>query len=254
MIRSTFQILDRVGELREHSIWKQGIRDWDDFIERDRIKGISAGKKPYLDRQLRKAKRALYNMDSSYFYDKLGMKDTWRLYDFFREEAVFLDIEAEGVNPHSDITVIGLFDGISTKTMVKGVNMEYSSLRKELSRYKVIVTFNGSSFDLPFIRKRYDILPDIPHIDLRHLCSRLGLSGGLKNIEKGFGISRNKIIEHMYGGDALMLWKMFKATGDRHYLNLLVEYNEEDVLSLKKIMNYCYDKLSGEMKNEIAAE
>ena len=105
------------------------------------------------------------------------------------------------------------------------------------------MTFNGSSFDIPFIRKRYDILPDIPHIDLRHLCARLGMTGGLKEIEKDFGFFRNKIIEKFHGGDALTLWRMYKATGEKYYLDLLVEYNEDDCFNLKKIMNYCYQKM-----------
>ena len=47
----------------------------------------------------------------------------------------------------------------------------------------------------------------------------------------------------MYGGDPLKLWRMFKGSGDEYYLNLLVEYNEEDIINLKKITEHTIEKL-----------
>jgi len=132
--------------------------------------------------------------------------------------------------------MIGLFDGINTKTMIRGINLDINYLKKELLNYKLIVTFNGSSFDIPFLKKRYPgLIPEIPHFDLKTLCLRRGFKGGLKQIEKEFGIKRSKIIEDFYSGDPLTLWKMYRATGDKYYLNLLVEYNEEDIINLKII-------------------
>ena len=36
---------------------------------------------------------------------------------------------------------------------------------------------------------------------------------------------------------------MYKATGDEHYLNLLVEYNEFDIINLKTVAEHCVKKL-----------
>jgi len=191
-----------------------------------------------------KAREALYNFNSQYFLDILPQSENWRLYEFFKDEAVFLDIETTGLNFDDDITVFGLYDGIETKTMIKGINMDYKILKKELEKYKLIVTFNGSSFDIPFINKRYpEIMPKVPNFDIKSITDRLNLKGGLKQIEKKLGIKRNKIIEKFYGGDALTLWKMYRSTGDEYYLNLLVEYNEEDIVNLKTIADYCVERL-----------
>ncbi len=245
MIRKSFIFLEKVNKKTEENLWEQGITDWDVFLKNKKINGINRARKLYYDRQILKARNALYNFDSSYFINLLPQREYWRLYDFFKDDAVFLDIETTGLTNRDDITVFGLFDGIDTKIMIKNINLDYKELKNELEKYKLIVTFNGSSFDIPFIKKRCpDLLPDIPNFDLRSAAARLDLTGGLKQIEKKLGIKRNKIIEGFYGGDAVTLWRMYKATGDDHYLNLLVEYNEEDIINLKKIAEYCVGKLS----------
>ncbi|MEA3515514.1 MAG: ribonuclease H-like domain-containing protein [Nanoarchaeota archaeon] len=252
MIRNSFIMLRRIKEGMEKKLWNQGITSWNKFIFAKKIKGISQARKLYYQRFLSKAGNALYNFDSSYFKSILPSTETWRLYDFFKEDAVFIDIEISGMAKYDNITVIGLFDGMETKIMIKGVNLDTDVIKEELSRYKIMLSFNGSSLDLPYIKKRFPgLLPDIPHIDLRHCCARVGLKGGLKDIEKQLGIKRaNKIVERMYGGDPLKLWKMHKATGDDYYLNLLVSYNEEDIINLKPIADYCYKNLKEECKNE----
>jgi len=244
VITKSFIFLEKVGKRLEKGIWNQGITDWNSFLKSEKIRGISELRKSYYNRQLMQAQRELYTFNSNFFLSVLPKSETWRLYDFFREECIFLDIETSGIGMYDDITVIGLFDGLETKTMIKGINLDYNLLRDELKKYKLIVTFNGAAFDIPFIKKRYpDLLPDIPNFDLRVACQRVGLTGGLKEIEKKLGVQRNPIIDKMYGGDAILLWKMFRASGDDYYLNLLVEYNEEDVFNLRKIADFVCEKL-----------
>ena len=244
MIRQSFIFLEKINKKTEENLWKQGISNWDLFLKTKKIEGLSRARKLYYDRQILKARKALYNFDSSYFIELLPQSEYWRLYNFFKEDAVFLDIETSGLSNYDCITVFGLFNGIDTKTMIKNINLNLKELKKELQKYKLIVTFNGSSFDIPFIKKRYpDLLPYIPNFDVKSATDKLNLKGGLKEIEKKLGIKRNKIIEKFYGGDALTLWKMYKATGDDYYLKLLVEYNEEDVINLKTVADYCVEKL-----------
>jgi len=245
MIQNSFIFLERVRNGLENNIWQQGINDWDSFLSKDKVKGISKSRKLYYNRKIIEARKALYNFDSSYFLKVMPKSEYWRLYDFFRDEAVYLDIETTGLDfKNNDITMIGLFNGIETKTMIKGINFDLKELKNELKKYKLMVTFNGSSFDIPFINKLYPgLLPNIPNFDLRTITDRLGLRGGLKQIEKQLGIKRNKIIEKFYGGDVLTLWKMYRSTGDDYYLKLLVEYNEEDIINLKTIAEHCVENI-----------
>ncbi|MBS3110263.1 ribonuclease H-like domain-containing protein [Candidatus Woesearchaeota archaeon] len=245
MIRRSFIFLDRISAKTEKNLWNQGIKGWQDFLGAGYIQGLSMPRKKHYDRFLLEAQKRLYNFDSAFFKGKLPSSETWRLYDFFKDQAAFLDIETSGLEENSYITMIGIFDGIECKPFIRGINLDAVSLAKELSKYKLLVTFNGSTFDLPIISKKLPgALPDVPHIDLRHACAKVGLKGGLKSIERELGIRRsNPIIERMYGGDAITMWRMFRGSGDEHYLRLLVEYNEEDCINMKSIANKVYERL-----------
>lgn len=251
MIQNSFIFLERITAARERRIWRQGILSWEDFLRAGKIKGIAGAAKKYYDRRIMEARRKLYEGNSGYFAGLMPQTEHWRLYDFFKDEAVYLDIETDGMSDNCDVTLIGLFDGYDTKTMIRGVNLDWKLLRRELEKYRMIVTFNGSVFDVPFIRKRYgEVMSKVPHFDLRFCCRRIGLNGGLKKIEKELGIRRsNAIIEGLYGGDAVQLYRMWRGSGDDYYLRLLVEYNEEDVINLKRVAEHCYKKM-GQVKLE----
>jgi len=243
MLRETFQFLEGIKKGTEASIKKQGISSWNDFLEAENIKGISKKRKAYYDRQLKQAKKELFRYNSAYFYKLLPVSEHWRLYECFKDEVLFLDIETSGVERDSYITVVGMYDGINTKLLVKGANMDLKLAQQEINSYKLLVTFNGSSFDLPVLR-RHGVKIAVPHLDLRHACKQAGLNNGLKSIEKQLGIRRDKLIANMYGGDAVLLWRKYIATGDEDFIKLLVEYNEEDIINLKTIAEHITRKLN----------
>jgi len=207
MIMNSFLFLQGIGRRGESKLWNKGIRNWDDFLRAKSIAGISSARKAYYDRKIIEARKNLFSLNSSYFYDKLPASEQWRLYEFFKEDAVFLDIETTGLSDNAQVTVVGLFDGIDTKTMIRNINFDEGILKNEILKYKLVVTFNGASFDIPFLSKRYqNLVPRIPHFDLRFACSRIGLKGGLKTIERKLGIERqNNIVRELRGGDAIEL-------------------------------------------------
>jgi len=195
-----------------------------------KVKGLTPARKDLLDWRVGDAKSALSAKDESFFAKNLPFSEQWRLFDEFKDEAVYLDIETNGY--YSGITVIGLSDGVETKTLVRGFNLDRSLLEKELKKYKMVVTFNGASFDLPVIKRYFGLNINLPHVDLRFVCQKVGLSGGLKLIEKDLGIRRRPEVENFCGEDAVSLWENWRATGDREFLDKLVWYNEEDILNL----------------------
>lgn len=235
MIKNSFIILPGIGKRTEENLWNWGIKEWRDFLNEDKIKGISSKRKVLYDQILKQAQKAILSEDSSFFIDKLPTSENHRLYHHFKDEAVFLDIEVEHIT--SDITIIGLFDGFDTKVMVKDYNLDLGVLKRELQNYKLLVTYNGSTFDIPFLSKKFpDLIPNIPHLDLKTVCQRKGYKGGLKEIEEKMDIKRdNEIIQTLKSGEPYQLYRMWKGSGDDYYLNLLVKYNEEDVINLKTI-------------------
>lgn len=252
MIKNTFLLLDGVSVKKEKSLWKQGVKDWNEFVFRDDIKGINNDKKRFFNRQLTKASNALSEGNSEFFAKLLPKTEHWRLYEHFKNETVFLDIEASDCS-EGFVTVIGLFDGYNTKTMIQGVNLDFEALKEELKKYKMIVSFNGSVFDVPFLKKRYpNLIPEIPHFDLRFCCQKLGIKGGLKEVEKSFGMQRRELVGKLRGGDCITLWRMWRASNDDYYLKLLIEYNEEDCVNLKFIADKAYEMMKKQLtKNHL---
>ncbi|MFC1723057.1 ribonuclease H-like domain-containing protein [Nanoarchaeota archaeon] len=241
MIRNSFCFLERIGLRSEQNLWSQGIYDWSSFIHSQKIKGLSPIRKNFFERQLKKAQKHLFDYDSSFFTD-FPTSEVWRLYDYFRDDCLFVDIETTGY--YGDISVLGFYDGNQTMTLVKGSSLCKRNIKDIISRYKLLISFNGLSFDIPVIRRAFSLSPNIPHLDLRFALSRLGYDGGLKAIEKILGIQRNSEIT---GADAVSLWHEAK-NGDEDALNLLVQYNEEDIVNLQPLADFAYKNLSSQLK------
>ncbi len=242
MIKNSFIFLDKISHASEKKIWEQNIHTWDNFLEAKSVEGLGRTRKIFCDQQIHHAKKAVVDDDVLTLSTLFPKQEHWRLYDFFKEQACFLDIETSGY--YGDITVIGIYDGRETKTMIKGKNLNLPVLADLLRHYKMIITFNGSSFDLPVINRYYpNTIPAIAHMDLRHVLAKLGYNGGLKSIEKQLGIKRAEEVRDVNGSDAVYFWNMYKATGREKYLDLLVKYNEEDIINLKPLADFAVKEM-----------
>lgn len=244
MIRRTFCFLEGIGRIREHDIWQQGIKSWDDFLNTPNIRGISNQKKEMLDKKVLEAKEKLESQDFAYFCRCLPRSEQWRLYRYCKNQIAFLDIETTGLSYQNEITAVSLYDGKKIKTLISGFDLEEKRLRGLLDQYDMIVTFNGSLFDLPFIKKKFpSVNLDIPHMDLRFCGERVGLSGGLKKIEKDLGFVRPESIQEVNGYEAVMLWRRWEIQHDHEALDKLIKYNQQDVLNLKRLADIVYQRL-----------
>ncbi len=244
MLRNTFILLEGITSKREQELWNAGIRTWNDFLAAKSIKGISPKRKGHYDRSITEFRKSYEEEDYAYFSDKLAKKESWRLYPELKEHALFLDIETSYRN--KEITVIGLSDGYETTTLVRGANLDRTVLAQIMDRYKLLITFNGSSFDIPLIEKRFSMKILHPHLDLKHVCSHAGLTGGLKQIEEELGIKRP---EHLRpkSCNPVELWRAFHASGDYEYLQLLIDYNREDVENLKRITEVAIKRIIAQL-------
>lgn len=235
MLDHTFIHLPDCGPRTERKLWEQGVLTWDDFLE------TFAGSMPHKNycTRIASSKYALGRRDAPYFAQVLPKDELWRCFPHF-DRTVYLDIETTGLSAeHNELTVIGLFDGKRTHSYIQGINLE--DFVKDIRRYTSVVTFNGSLFDLPFLRKA---MPGVPlpalHIDLRFVLSSLGVRGGLKNIEKQFGFQREDDLAGLTGYDAVKLWKKYIEKKDKDVLDRLVRYNAADIGNLQHLLGWAY--------------
>ena len=142
----------------------------------------------------------------------------------------YLDIETTFDN---NISVVGIY--ISGREMVQltGIQVTDVLIAEALEGVSTIVTFNGASFDLPYIRRitGLDVKNLAEHRDLLHICRKRGLRGGLKRVEVLLGIGRNSGI--VDGRMAPRLWQRWEMEGDEEALRVLLEYNKEDCVNLE---------------------
>jgi uncharacterized protein len=237
MLKRTFIHLPGVGPRSEVQFWRQGLATWEDFLGARRIRGLSRERLDWLKRELA---GSLDNLaDAAYFAARLQAGEHWRLFNQFRPKTAYLDIETTGtVWPGLLVTVVGLYDGRDMRQFVQGCNLQ--QFPQVLSEFDLLVTFNGTQFDLPVLKAYFPELSLPPaHVDLRFLMARLGFKGGLKKIEPRFGIHRPGEVDGMDGYAAVLLWERYQR-GDKGALELLLTYNREDVVNLEVLMDAAF--------------
>ena len=244
MLDQTFIHIPGIGRRTEKELWRAGVTSWDDFADFfTRPAAISAGLRRRLETYIPQSIDAVQRRDASFFSRLSALGEAWRLFPEFQAECVFLDIETTGLSPVFDtVTMVGLFDGHRYDVFIEGQNLD--ELPERLRKYSIVVTFNGAGFNLRFLKLAFENLELPPiHIDLRWVTRRLGYRGGLKSIEKEFGICRDQSVEDVDGHEATVLWSRH-LRGDQSALRQLIAYNSEDVVHLKAIMEMAYDKLA----------
>jgi uncharacterized protein YprB with RNaseH-like and TPR domain len=241
MIERTFQHVPGIGPWREKSLWEQGIRTWASFPEAPKKPIVSRAKDPVIREWIAKASETLEADDLPGLATLLPAREHWRLARRFGEGAVFFDIETDGSERQLP-TVVSLLDAEGLHLFVRGENLE--ALPHALMRRPIWVTFNGSCFDVPVLREHFPQLSRPPvHLDLRFMGRRIGLQGGLKQIERGLGLDRSSAIDGVGGMDAVLLWRAWLETRDPSVLQLLIEYNLYDAINLRSLLHRVLDGL-----------
>jgi uncharacterized protein YprB with RNaseH-like and TPR domain len=165
---------------------------------------------------------------------------------------LFLDIETAGLSANTYVFLIGLMyweDGkfVSDQVFARDYTEEEGMLRhvrETLARFGTVVTYNGASFDLPFIRTRMSVhrIPDvdpIESVDLLHAARRVYKpilpNCRLVTVEKHLrGSGRVDDIPSRFIPRA---YHEFVHTKDARLMRNVVYHNRMDVFTMAVILN-----------------
>lgn len=192
--------------------------------------------------------------------------------EYFNGQAVcFLDIETTGFsrkynviyligivyyNPHKNIWE-------SRQIFADDKSSEKDVLLKLIDYVKnfdLIITYNGDSFDIPFINTRlklYDIdfnLFSIENFDIYRFIKRNKIylefeNYKLKTVEKNLGIHRDDIYS---GGECIQFYEDYIRTGDQVLLERILQHNYDDLyylIDIIKIKDIIKDRKSIDISN-----
>lgn len=254
-LRNTFLHVEGIGPKKERELWERGATDWAAARAAD-LSWLGRSAAERVRQACEISEERLERRDAAFFSHRLPTSRRLQVYEAFRADAAFLDIETD---PY-EITLAGVQFRGRYRAFVRGEDLD--ELPAYLDSAKLVVTYNGSKFDLPILlrsvyrevllagaapaglpgrppRGLFNLprgvhIPGLGHLDLMLVLRSLGLRGGLKRAEPQFGISRPEEVAGLDGADAVLLWHRHLA-GDARAFDLLVEYNRQDVVNLERI-------------------
>ena len=194
MLTSSFIFAKGMTDDVERALWGRGLTSWELLRrhpgEAHEVMGPARAVK--LVEAVGEAEQARQRGESAWFKANWPERELWRLWRGWcsEHEIALVDIETTGLTPGYDqITVIGLADASSARVFVAGRPQAGDELlerfREVIKGYRLVVTFNGQNFDIPFIEKQFresNFHFEIPHLDLLWPARSLGLNGGLKDM------------------------------------------------------------------------
>jgi len=238
MLRNTFCHIPGIGAGTEQRLWSAGVQSWD-AIDAGVPLPVSPGRAETLRARVAESATRLAAGDPRYFCAGLPANQHWRVFREFQGRVAYFDIETTGLGAPGDyITTIVLYDGRTVRHYVRGQNLD--DFAADVARYPLIVTYNGKTFDLPFVRRCLGAPMDQAHIDLRYALASLGFRGGLKGCERQLGLDRGDLAD-VDGYFAVLLWRDFHRGGNERALETLLAYNTLDVVNLAILMPMAYN-------------
>ena len=232
-LESSFIQIPGIGDQTERTLWQHGITDWRAAAE---ATVIGPTRRERIESFATEATDELAAGNAHFFAEQLPSAAQWRLAETFRAGVTALDIETTGLSQTRDrVTTVSLHGPSGTRTLVRGQDLTADRLSTELAETELLVTYNGASFDLPFLSSDLGVTIDLPHLDLMYPCRRIGWTGGLKAVERELGIDR--ALPAVDGREAVRLWHQYER-GDEDALDRLIRYNQEDVRTLLPIVDH----------------
>lgn len=240
MLENSFVHLPGIGSETEERLWSEGLKTWAQL--QDRVHDIFGAKRALqIQTALEESREAYSGGELAYFQARFKGNEMWRLLPSVLktspEKIAYLDIETTGLGfpPQMKSTTIAVY--YDNQLLLEHEPMRKRALLEEVdSAAKVLVTFNGGTFDLPFLRREFGLRFAQAHVDLRFWLAKLGHRGGLKAIQKAFPDVRQRDSMDIDGFDAVRLWNLHKK-GVPNALETLLTYNAEDTLVLEPLVH-----------------
>jgi uncharacterized protein YprB with RNaseH-like and TPR domain len=183
-----------------------------------------------------------------------GMRDSVEVTGEASPSSVlFLDIETAGLSANTYVFLVGLMYWVSGEFRVEQVfARDYTEeegllryVRSMLERFDTVVTYNGASFDLPFLRTRMTVhrVPDVEPIgsvDLLHAARRVFRPAlpncRLVTVEEYLrGVGRVDDIPSRFIPRA---YHEFVRSKDARIMRNVVYHNRMDVFTMAVILNH----------------
>lgn len=250
-ILGDMKLIPGIGSSKERMLKDNGYQSIEDLLEHPQFSKKAA---EFLDK-LQKSKTPLdytcacYSNSHPHVLLSSSLEGT--------DDLLFFDIETMGLKD-LPVILIGMAslsqDHIEVKqylsTDLKNEKVILDGFLSDLQDDTIFVSFNGRSFDLPFIRgrARYNgINADFNqhHLDLLHF-SRRTWGGKLPNcrlqtLEKHLlGMKRHgDVPSSMVPG----FYKKYIQTGNIGPLVPIIEHNKQDVITLAKILSLLYEEI-----------
>jgi uncharacterized protein len=224
-----------IEDLKRHSRWKKQARDFMQMIDKKEVDSMQK----WLWQRLPKSHPLLHYL-AGFCQDQ----------DF-----AIVDIETLGLSERP-IILLGIAkpkkDHICTSQfLLRDIQDEPSAIWALVSQLEPnlsLITYNGRSFDIPYIKQRLayyglDASLDNPHFDVLHFTRRALRSKltdcKLETVEKYIGIKRDlnipgALVPHFYD--------TYLKTKNPGPLVAIVEHNKQDLLTLGSLFSKLYEE------------
>ncbi len=167
---------------------------------------------------------------------------------FSNQSYGFIDIETTGLSSgNSHVILIGLltkdyFFQFFAETKTEEIDI-LNALIAEIKDLNILVNYNGTTFDIPFLNKRFEannidyIIPSALSFDLYFIFKKYGSQFNLPNhklktVEKLAGIQRD---DQISGRESVILYERYIKNPDPSIKNIILLHNKEDILNLPKV-------------------
>lgn len=252
LLARTFVHLEGIGPRTERHLWRIGIKSWE-HLRQEAGQIFRSRRLELVQRSLDASEEAWSHGDLVYFHHALPGDERWRLLEGGLDDIAYFDIEASGggMPPAAHSTAIAfLFRGEILQAYEE--RDKRLLIERMIAEAAIFCTYNGASYDIPFLAREFALDLSKAHIDLCPWLRRLGFKGGLKAIQKALPHLPQRSSMDIDGYDAVRLWRLHEE-GRSGALDTLLAYNAEDVLILSPLLQHAY-QLEADLRPYLALE